>query len=111
MIGEKEDGGPCCVFALDVVWTEGGCCGGVEGGEGEIFGNAAVEYYWAFYGSGVCIVEFVEMGTGRGWGGGCEESESQGEEGEEVHDEISEMKQYNMQESLCKRVWEGNEAV
>ena len=98
MVGEKKDRRPCCVLAFDVVWAERGCCGGVEGGKGQVLGDAAVEDYGAFYGGAVCIVGFVEMGTRRVWGGEGEEGE--GEEGEEVHGGIME-KQYNMQERFA----------
>jgi hypothetical protein len=39
---EQEDGGPGGVFAFDVGGVEGGC-GGVEGRQVEVEGDAAVE--------------------------------------------------------------------
>jgi hypothetical protein len=46
--GEEQDGGPCCVFAFYERRVIGGGGSGVEGGECEVLGDAAVEDYGAF---------------------------------------------------------------
>lgn len=50
-MGEKEDRRPGKVFAFDVGGAEGRGWG-VEGGEGEVAGDATVEDYGADYGGG-----------------------------------------------------------